>query len=145
MELCHSPKTCPSALCPGCGIGTVHVAHKPQQGGGSNGAVLAVEPAVKPVANCLLGQLWDVGMAAGQCITCPEQGRVSCWGVRDYPSGGCCRRGLSPHYNFFSHLHRCFIASLDAVGVLFHTLQWHSTGRLPLNQARRIRAENREK
>lgn len=73
-----------------------------QQEGGSGGAVLAVEPAVKAAANCLLGQLWDVGMAAGHCVTHPEQGRVSCQGVRDHPSGGCCRRGLSPHGNFFS-------------------------------------------
>lgn len=134
MKLYHSPKTCPSALCPGCGIGTVHVAHGPQQEGGSSGAVLAVEPAVKPVANCLLGQLWGVGMAAGQCSTCLRQGRVSCWGIRDHPNEG-----------FFPHLDRCFLASLDAMGVMFHTLQWHSTGTLPLNQARRIRAGNREK
>lgn len=43
---------------------------------------------------------------------------------------------------FFPHLHRCFLACLDAVGVMFHNLQWHSTGRLLLKQAR-IRAENR--
>lgn len=60
----------------------MHVAHGPQQGGASGGAVLAVKPAVKPVENCLLGQLWGVGMAAGQCITCPEEGRVSCQGVK---------------------------------------------------------------
>lgn len=80
-----------------------HRAHgtRTPEGGGSGGAVLAVKPAVKPVENCLLGQPWGVGMAAGQCVTCPEEGRVSCQGVRKYPSGGCCRRGLSPHCYFF--------------------------------------------
>lgn len=39
--------------------------------------------------------------------------------------------GLSLHCNFFPHLPRCFLASLDAVGVMFHALQWHSTGIAP--------------
>lgn len=67
-------------------------------------AVLAVEPAVKPVAKSLLGELWDVGMAAGQCITCPEQGRVPCQGVRNHPRGSCCKRGALPSLQFFSPL-----------------------------------------
>lgn len=138
-EVVSFPQELPQCTLPWVWIGTVHVAHGPQQEGGPSGAVLAVEPAVKPAANCLLGQLWDVGMAAGQCITCPEQGSVSCQAVRDHPSGGCCRRGLYPHCNFFPHLQRCCLASLDAVGVMFHTLQWHSTGRLPLNQANQAR------
>lgn len=123
-----------------------HRAHGTQtpERGGSGETVLAVKTAVKPIENCLLGQPWGVGMTAGQCITCPEEGRVSCQGVRKYPSGGCCRRGLSPHCYFFPHLHRCFLASLDAGGAMFHTLQWHSTGRSPLNQSR-VRAGNRGK
>lgn len=91
-------------------------------------------------------RLWWGCFGSGTCsessTNLPAGAALGCWDGRDHPRGGYCRRGLSPHSNFFPHLHRCFLASLDAVGVMFHTLQWHSTERLPLKQARR-RAGNR--